>query len=65
LIAKKNGGVFPIDVVYRIIDGRGTLRAHGSYEMPVWGSVFLSFGPENVAQNRILAIIDYLKSIQQ
>jgi mono/diheme cytochrome c family protein len=35
LIAKKNGGVFPIDVVYRIIDGRGTLRAHGSYEMPV------------------------------
>jgi hypothetical protein len=65
LIAKKNGGVFPTDVLYRIIDGRRTIRAHGSYEMPVWGSVFLSSVPENVARNRILAIIGYLKSIQQ
>src|SRR5262245_7081187 len=29
LIAKKNGGVFPGDVLYRIIDGRRTIRAHG------------------------------------
>jgi mono/diheme cytochrome c family protein len=62
LIAKKNGGVFPSDVLYRIIDGRRTIRAHGNYEMPVWGSVFLS--PEEAARKRIMAIIDYLKSIQ-
>ena len=64
LIAKRNGGVFPTEVLYQIIDGRRTIRAYGTYEMPVWGSVFQSSGPENVARNRILAIIDYLKSIQ-
>ena len=62
LIAKRNGGVFPVDVLYRIIDGRR--RAHGTYEMPVWGFVFQRSDPEDVARNRILAIIAYLKSIQ-
>jgi hypothetical protein len=62
LIAKNNGGVFPSDVLYRIIDGRRTIRAHGNYEMPVWGSAFL--GPEDAGRKRIMAIIDYLKSIQ-
>jgi mono/diheme cytochrome c family protein len=64
LISKRNGGVFPTEVLYQIIDGRRTIRAHGTYEMPVWGFVFQNSGPENVARNRILAIIDYLKSIQ-
>jgi mono/diheme cytochrome c family protein len=64
LIAKRNGGVFPADVLYRIIDGRRTIRAHGTYEMPVWGFVFQRSDPEDVARNRILAIIAYLKSIQ-
>ena len=64
LIAKRNGGVFPVDVLYRIIDGRRTIRAHGTYEMPVWGFVFQRSDPEDVARNRILAIIAYLKSIQ-
>ena len=64
LIANRNGGVFPADVLYRIIDGRRTIRAHGTYEMPIWGSIFLRSDPEDVARNRILAIIAYLKSIQ-
>lgn len=64
LIAKRNGGVFPAEVLYQIIDGRKTVRAHGTYEMPVWGFVFLRSDPEDVARNRILAIIAYLKSIQ-
>ncbi len=64
LLAKNNGGIFPSEVLYQIIDGRKSIRAHGSYEMPVWGYVFLTFGPEYVVRNRILAIINYLKSIQ-
>jgi mono/diheme cytochrome c family protein len=63
-IAKKNGGVFPAEVLYRIIDGRRTIRAHGTYEMPVWGFVFLHSESDDVTRTRILAIIDYLKSIQ-
>ena len=40
LISKNNGGVFPADDVYKIVDGRQTVRAHGSSEMPVWGSKY-------------------------
>jgi mono/diheme cytochrome c family protein len=56
LLAKNNGGVFPGDVLFRIIDGRKTLRAHGNYEMPVWGG--------NVSPDRISAINNYLRSLQ-
>lgn len=37
VLAKKNGGVFPISVIYEIIDGRKVIKAHGTREMPVWG----------------------------
>ena len=56
LLAKRNGGVFPGEVLYQIIDGRRTLRAHGNYEMPVWGG--------RISRERILAISAYLKSLQ-
>ena len=62
-IAKRNGGVFPTEIVYRVIDGTRTKRVHGNYEMPVWGYVFGS-EPEDVVRRRILAIIDYLQTIQ-
>ena len=62
LLAKKNDGVFPAKVLYEIIDGQKTIRAHGSYEMPVWGNVFS--GEPKFVRTRILAIIDYLKSVQ-
>ena len=62
-MAKRNGGIFPTEIVYRVIDGTRTRRAHGNYEMPVWGSVFGS-EPEDVVRRRILAIIGYLQAIQ-
>jgi hypothetical protein len=37
-IAKRNGGVFPLDRVTMAIDGRATPRAHGTSEMPIWGT---------------------------
>jgi mono/diheme cytochrome c family protein len=64
LIAQRNGGVFPADVLYRIIDGRRTLRPHGTYEMPVWGPAFLRSDSVDAVRGRILAIIAYLRSIQ-
>jgi hypothetical protein len=36
-LAKKNNGVFPLNYVYEMIDGRKDIRAHGNREMPVWG----------------------------
>jgi len=65
VLAKNNNGVFPYDTVYQVIDGRNTsIASHGSREMPVWG---YRFGPPQAFRfkNRILAVIDYLKTIQE
>src|SRR6516165_3385346 len=37
VLAKKNNGVFPINAVYEMIDGRKAVEAHGTREMPIWG----------------------------
>lgn len=65
VLAKNNNGAFPYDRVYQMIDGRNTsIPAHGTREMPVWG---YRFGPPEAFRfkNRILAVIDYLKTIQE
>ncbi len=65
VLAKNNAGVFPYDRVYEIIDGRNsTIVAHGTHEMPIWG---YRFGPPQAfrLKNRMLAVIDYLKRIQE
>ena len=65
LLTENNGGVFTTDVLYQIIDGRRTVRAHGTFEMPVWGLEFQRSAADGLsARNRIYAIIDYLRSIQ-
>ena len=38
VLAKKNNGVFPLNSVYEIIDGRKTVIAHGTRDMPIWGN---------------------------
>lgn len=74
-VSKKNGGVFPFQKVFEIIDGRAEVRAHGSRDMPVWGRAFREprlfpggnpYGPssELVVKGRILALTQYLQSIQ-
>ena len=64
---RRNGGVFPSEQVYRIIDGRDVM-SHGDREMPVWGDafrmVFEAPGAE-VIKARIDAIVRYLAGIQE
>ncbi len=65
VLAKNNNGVFPDDRVYQIIDGRNTtIASHGTREMPIWG---YRFGPPQAfrLKNRMLAVISYLKRIQE
>src|SRR5438128_11787607 len=40
LIAKRNGGKFDPEKVYRIVDGREPVKDHGGTDMPVWGDAF-------------------------
>jgi len=72
-ISKKNGGVYPVVDILKVIDGRGTFtRAHGN-EMPVWGNRYSAestnaYGPyfgDMVLRARILGLVFYLESIQE
>jgi mono/diheme cytochrome c family protein len=66
-IAKRNGGLFPSDLVFRTIDGRQPVRGHGGPDMPVWGDAF-SKSREAGDDARVKAVIEslvgYLESIQ-
>lgn len=65
LLTQKNDGVFPEKVLETVIDGRKTIRAHGSFEMPVWGRE-LSQGAANAdAANRVAVIVQYLRGMQR
>lgn len=74
-LSKKNGGVFPVDRVARIIDGRTELAAHGSRDMPIWGKrwaaaaaeyyVDVPYNQEGYIRVQVLAILDYLNRVQQ
>ncbi|MCP5036361.1 MAG: cytochrome c [Rhodobacteraceae bacterium] len=77
-LAKANGGEFPMLRVIQVIDGRGGLRGHGDARpdsggnMPVWGDRFAAqetemagvYGAELLVRGRILALAQYLESIQ-
>jgi mono/diheme cytochrome c family protein len=73
LLSSKNNGQFPFLDVFRIIDGRTTLRAHGSSAMPIWGDVFKSeigasagpFGSEALVRAKIVSLVDYLETLQK
>jgi mono/diheme cytochrome c family protein len=41
VLARKNDGVFPFNYVYEIIDGRKTVRVHGTRDMPIWGDRYM------------------------
>lgn len=73
-LSKKNGGVFPLERVYNVIDGRQEVKAHGPRDMPIWGRdyqikageyyVDVGYDPEAYVRSRILALIDYLNRLQ-
>jgi mono/diheme cytochrome c family protein len=64
---RNNGGMFPSERVYRIIEGRD-IPSHGDREMPVWGDVF-KLAPDTQGAGgvsaRIDAVVRYLESIQE
>ncbi len=74
-LAQKNGGIFPVERITKVIDGRTAIAAHGSRDMPIWGARFAvnraehfmdaPYDPEAYVQVQILALIDYLNRVQQ
>jgi mono/diheme cytochrome c family protein len=77
-LKKNNGGVFPFEHAYQVIDGRKEVLAHGPRNMPVWGAAyrvesekgydfFLGeyYVDEGVVRARILALIEHLSRLQE
>jgi hypothetical protein len=77
VLAKKNNGVFPVQSVYEVIDGRQAILGHGTRDMPIWGNRYTVgqiqqalrnyayYDPEAMVRIRILSVIDYLNRIQE
>jgi mono/diheme cytochrome c family protein len=76
LLAKRHGGVFPSLRVSDSIDGRSSvnLGAHGTREMPVWGTVFRgpaqpgaprARDPDHEARQHMVDLLEYLARIQE
>jgi mono/diheme cytochrome c family protein len=67
LLARRNKGSYPKDLVYRIIDGRSPVKGHGGPDMPVWGDAFKEPGEqysESRVKEKIDGLVDYVASIQ-
>lgn len=77
-LAARNGGVFPFQRVYEVIDGRQLVKGHGEREMPVWGRDYqqdrvgaashffaMPYDMEMFVRVRILALIDHIYELQE
>jgi mono/diheme cytochrome c family protein len=74
VLSKKNSGVYPFDRVYMSVDGRLEIGAHGSRDMPIWGTQYsvqagashmdVPYAPESYVRTRILALTEYIYRLQ-
>lgn len=72
-LTKKNNGVFPMERLYKMIEG-GDVAAHGGRDMPVWGRDYrlqaaeyymdAPYDPEAFVRARILTLLEYINRLQ-
>jgi mono/diheme cytochrome c family protein len=67
VLTKNNKGSYPSLKVSAVIRGEQAMPAHGSKDMPVWGSLFwkMSQGHESEVQQRIANLNKYVEGMQQ
>jgi mono/diheme cytochrome c family protein len=64
-LTRKNGGSFPDLHVMNYIKGADVVAAHGSRDMPVWGSIFSQMSPNpDLVQIRTVALMKYIEQLQ-
>ncbi len=71
-LQKRNGGVFPLQRVYEVVEGAGV--GHGTRDMPIWGDryraqaaeyyVDVPYNDQAYVRARILALAEYLSRLQ-
>lgn len=65
-LTKKNAGKFPDAKVSHYIAGEETVAAHGTRDMPVWGTVFHSIDAQDktIDDLRVYNLVEYIKTMQ-
>lgn len=65
LLAKNNNGKFPSSYVEEVIrTGPRDAKAHGSKDMPVWGTLFAHISDEATVKLRIRNLTNYIETLQ-
>jgi len=68
-LSKRNDGEFPGEATDQAIDGRRGVPGHGRSQMPIWGlSLQLlnqDTNQEDEVRQKILQLVEYLRSIQR
>jgi len=63
-LAAQNRGQFPAQRVAMVLEFGVVVPAHGSTDMPTWGSTFRVMGDEITVRRRIAALTKHLESLQ-
>jgi mono/diheme cytochrome c family protein len=66
-LAKRNGGVFPAEMVHQVIDGSKPIKGHGGGDMPEWGAAFgrsADTTNADAVKLRIASIVEFLATKQ-
>jgi mono/diheme cytochrome c family protein len=64
-IAKRNNGKFPALAVRMHVTGDTVVAAHGTRDMPMWGSVFHDTEDSSTAVLRLRNLVDYIEALQE
>jgi len=66
LLASRNGGTYPRELVHQVIDGSKKIKGHGGGDMPAWGEAFRAVAGANDAEalRRIESLVDFLETRQ-
>jgi len=68
-ISARNGGQFPAERVFQVIDGQSGSSVHGERHMPVWGYEFFGSQPDDAkahldATQKVDRLVMYLRTLQ-
>ena len=66
ILSANHGGIFPRDAVRDVIvHGAGKGNAHGTTDMPVWGTIFRAFEPNDaMVEVRVDNLVRYIELLQ-
>jgi mono/diheme cytochrome c family protein len=65
-LSRKNQGKYPAGFVSTVLKFGRNLAAHGSQDMPVWGSLFKTIDPvhDPTGQKHVEDVVAYIESLQ-